>query len=94
MSDNDNFDALWERLKQSVRERREPDTVGTMGNNPFDVQAGRIYTDSPSDNGHDQDACTIWLRVRNATVSCEATREDLINIAEHMLLRAAQFPQP
>lgn len=90
----DNFDALWDRLKQSVRERREPEGVDTMGNNPFDVYAGRIFTDEPFDNGQGKDTCTIWLRVRNATVSCEATREDLINIAEHMLMRAAQFPQP
>lgn len=90
----DNFDALWERLKQSLRERREPEAVGTMGNNPFDVQAGRIFTDDPEDNGNKETTCTIWLRVRNATVNCEATRDDLISISEHMLMRAAQFPQP
>lgn len=92
MSNNDNFDALWDRLKASLRERREPETVGTMGNNPFDVHSGRIFTDDPDDNGDGQDTCTIFISRKGASMNCEATRDDLINIAEHMLLRAAQFP--
>ena len=93
MSNNENFDALWDRLKQSVRERREPETVGTMGNNPFDVHSGRIFTDSPDDNGEGEETCTIFIRRKGASMTCEATREDLVNIAEHCLLRAAQMEQ-
>lgn len=82
----DNFDALWDRLKQAVRERREPAMVKTMAHLPF-----HPYDADMNTSGVRGDVVHLSLRSDKAHIQCDATRDDLINIAEHCILRAAQF---
>ena len=86
----DNFDALWDRLKQAVRERREPQTVRTMSHLPFATFEADLSTGPVVDG---EDSVTLRLGTARAFVAADATRDDLINIAEHCILRAAQFEQ-
>ena len=90
MSSNDNFDALWERLKQSVRERREPEAVYTMGGT-FDRDHARIDTGSPDEDDTGKPMVSLHMGTGTSSIMGYANREDLINIAEHCLLRAAQI---
>ena len=91
MEHNDNFDALFARFKQAIRERREPKTVRTMSHLPFPPHDGRFYSTRPHIEG-EQQYCAINMDRPYGMVIMKATRDDLINIAEHCLLRAAQFP--
>jgi hypothetical protein len=90
---NDNFDALWARLKESISERRDPEAVYTMGgpltSNYLRFSTGEIDTDE--NDGH---MVSAHAGMNRATLSAYARKEDLIAIAEHCLLRAAQFDQP
>jgi hypothetical protein len=92
MSDNDNFDALWERLKQSVIERREPEGVYTMGGQ-MDGDHTRFATSDPDQDGDGTPIITVHTGGYRSSFMGYATKEDLINIAEHCLLRAAQMEQ-
>lgn len=89
---NDNFDALWARLKESISERREPEAVYTMGGpltrNYFRFSTGEIDTDE-----NDGPIVTAHAATYNANLAAYARKEDLIAIAEHCLLRAAQIDQ-
>ena len=87
---NDNFDALWERLKQSVRERREPSSVYTVGG-PNDTNHARFDTGDADDDEDGTPIVSLHMGAHRSRVMGYANREDLINIAEHCLLRAAQI---
>jgi hypothetical protein len=86
----DSFDALWDRLKQSVRERREPEAVYTMGGT-FDRNHARFDSGDAEDDEDGTPIVSLHMGAHRSHVMGYANREDLINIAEHCLLRAAQI---
>lgn len=92
--DTDNFDAIWARLKQSIRERREPNIIYTMNGN-LDRDHARFdtgYCIDEDDDGRQFVGLHVgWSR---GNAMAYARRADLINIAEHCLLRAAQMTKP
>jgi hypothetical protein len=90
---NDNFDALWARLKESISERREPEAVYTMGG-PLTSDYLRFNTGDIDKFTDDGPIVSAHAGMNRATLSAYARKEDLIAIAEHCLLRAAQFDQP
>ena len=89
---NDNFDALWARLKESISERREPEAVYTMGG-PLTRNYFRFDTSEVELDEKDHHMASAHAGMNRATLSAYARKEDLIAIAEHCLLRAAQFDQ-
>ena len=90
---NDNFENLWNRLRESIRERREPETVYTMGGimtrDYFRFSTGEVDLDE-----NDRPMVSTHAGALKATLTAYARKEDLIAIAEHCLLRAAQFDPP
>lgn len=90
--DFDNFDALWERLKQSIRERREPSAIYTM-NGHLDRDHARVDTGNPDEDDDGTPFVSLHVSMSRASMMAYARREDLINIAEHCLLRAAQMTE-
>ena len=90
---NDNFEALWARLKESISERREPEAVYTMGG-PLTSDYLRFNTGEIDKFTDDGPIVSAHTGMNRATLSAYARKEDLIAIAEHRLLRAAQFDQP
>lgn len=87
---NDNFDALCDHLKQSVRERRKPISVYTM-DGPNDTNHARFDTGDADDDEDGTPIVSLHMGVHRSHVMGYANREDLINIAEHCILRAAQI---
>ena len=90
---NDNFDALWARLKESISERREPEAVYTMGG-PLTSDYLRFSTGDIDLDENDGPIVSAHAGAYKASLTAYARKEDLIAIAEHCLLRAAQFDQP
>jgi hypothetical protein len=93
MNSNDNFDALWARLKESISERREPEAVYTM-DGPMTRDYFRFTTGEVDRFMDDGPIVSTHAGRAGASLTAYAGKEDLIAIAEHCLLRAAQFDQP
>jgi hypothetical protein len=90
---NDNFEALWARLKESISERREPEAVYTMGG-PMSRDYFRFTTGAKDLYENNRHIVSTHAGRAGASLTAYACKEDLIAIAEHCLLRAAQFDQP
>lgn len=90
---NDNFEALWGRLKESIRERREPESVYTM-DGPMARYYFRFSTGEIDLDENNRPIVSAHAGRSGASLTAYARKEDLIAIAEHCLLRAAQFDQP
>jgi hypothetical protein len=90
---NDNFEALWARLKESISERREPQSVYTL-DGPMTRDYFRFTTGAIDLDENNRPIVSTHAGRAGASLTAYARKEDLIAIAEHCLLRAAQFDQP
>ena len=91
--DNKDFDDLWQRLKDSIRNARQPEAVrcrgGRLAHDGTPVQVG---TYEPADMGEHGQLCLFKMSSTGWHGATYVSRADLIDIAHHALLRASQFP--
>ena len=88
---NDNFGNLWGRFREALIERRKPERVHTCNHLPFAPYEGTISTSAVDRDESRNEFVVLTAIISGAMVTMEANREDLLNIAEHCILRAAQF---
>jgi hypothetical protein len=93
MNNHDNFDALWDQLKATIRANREPQAVYTMGG-VMDRDHARFDTSAPDADEGDRPMVSLHMGWERGNAMAYARREDLLNIAAHCIQRAAQMEQP
>jgi hypothetical protein len=78
MSNTDNFDALWDNLKEQVRAARgNPSAIYTNGEDPLTQRHGaRVYLSSDMDG-----TVTVGVGMPRASIRFSATNDDLLTIA-------------
>jgi hypothetical protein len=83
---NENFDNLWDRLKEQVRTARgDREAIYTNGENALTQHAGgRIWVDPSATDGMHY----VGVGIRRADVHFYATSDDLLTIAAKCIATA------
>ncbi len=85
MSAPDNFDQLWDQLKEQVRAARgSRETIYTNGEDPLTQRNGARVTVDP----YEEENFNVFVGVRRASVQFTATPADLLTIAAKCIATA------
>jgi len=82
---NDNFDNLWDKLKEQVRAARgDREAIYTNGESPFSQRNGARVSVDP----YEEENFNVSVSVRRASVQFAATPADLLTIAAKCIAAA------